>query len=114
MADRTERARELRREATEAERVLWGALRNRQLDGHKFRRQTPIGPFIVDFVCMERRLIVEVDGGQHDERREYDEERSAALMSEGFRVVRYWNSEVLSDVEAVADSILLELGGPSP
>ena len=119
MSDRTYHARQLRRDSTEAERVLWELLRNRQLGGHKFRRQTPIGPFFVDFVCMESRLIVELDGSQHQQQAQYDAERTQALESEGFRVKRFWNSEILTDLESVADSILMELeggsaGGPSP
>ena len=109
MPNPTTRARQLRRDATDAERALWNLLRNRQLEGHKFRRQTPIGPYIVDFVCKERRLVIEVDGSQHQDQAQYDEERTRALQSEGFRVKRFWNSDILNDLEAVADSILLEL-----
>ena len=112
----TGRARQLRRDSTEAEQILWGALRNRQLGGYKFRRQTPIGRYIVDFVCKERRLIVEMDGSQHLEEGVYDRVRTEFLESLGYRVLRIWNYEALSDLESVADAILLELerGGPSP
>ena len=113
MSDRTYHARQLRRDSTEAERVLWQLLRNRQLGGHKFRRQTPIGPFFVDFVCMERRLVIEVDGSKHRQQAQYDDERTQALEFEGFRVQRFWNSEILTDLESVADSILMELEGGS-
>ena len=115
MPDRTSRARQLRRDSTDAERALWNVLRNRQLSGHKFRRQTPIGPYFVDFVCMERRLVVELDGSQHQQQKQYDDERTRALESQGFRIKRFWNSEILSDLESVADSILMELDRrPSP
>jgi len=105
----TSRARRLRRDSTDAERALWSVLRNRQLGGYKFRRQTPIGGHIVDFVCMERRLVVEVDGGQHQERWRKDRQRTALLESKGFRVLRFWNNEVLTGLESVADAILMEL-----
>jgi very-short-patch-repair endonuclease len=81
------RAQSLRRELTDAERKLWSAMRNRQLHGAKFRRQQPIGPFIVDFVCQERRLIVEVDGGQHADSIT-DDRRTAFLESKGYRLLR--------------------------
>ena len=115
--DPTPRARELRRTSTDAERALWQVLRNRQLGGRKFRRQTPIGPYIVDFVCMEQRLIVEVDGSQHQQHAEYDNERTRFLNAEGYQVKRFWNNEVLTDIESVADAILLaiaEAEGSSP
>ncbi len=109
MSDLTSRARRLRRDATDAERALWSILHGRQLAGYKFRRQTPIGPYIVDFVCKQQRLIVEVDGGQHQDQRSYDDKRTQALESEGYRVIRFWNNEVLTDLSAVADAILMEL-----
>lgn len=105
----TSRARRLRRDSTDAEHALWNVLRNRQLDGRKFRRQTPIGRSIVDFVCMERRLVIEVDGGQHQEQTLQDEERTQAIESEGYRVMRFWNNDVLSDLDSVSDAILMEL-----
>jgi very-short-patch-repair endonuclease len=98
-------ARILRRDATLAERRLWQQLRFRQLDGHRFRRQAPIGRFVVDFVCFEQRLIVEVDGGQHAERAQEDAKRTRWLEGEGFRVLRFWNSDVLQNTEAVVESI---------
>ena len=96
-------ARTLRTNSTEAERVLWQHLRAARLSGYKFRRQTPLGRYIVDFVCFEARLIVEVDGGQHAGQQEYDTERTAWLETQGFRVLRFWNTEVLSNVEAVKE-----------
>jgi len=101
-----ERARELRREETEAERRLWSRLRNRQVGNAKFRRQQPIGDYFADFVCMRFKLVVEVDGGQHAERPEYDAMRTAYMEDRGFRVLRFWNNEVLGDIDAVLDSIL--------
>ena len=88
---RTIRAKQLRKNPTDAEQLLWRELRSRQLRGHKFRRQQPLGKFIVDFVCLKARLVIEVDGGQHnqDEIAAYDKERSAWLQREGFRVLRF-------------------------
>jgi very-short-patch-repair endonuclease len=102
----TERTRRLRKHLTEAERRLWQKLKRRQLASMKFRRQQPIGAFVVDFVCFERRLIVEVDGGQHAEQVPYDEHRTRWLEAQGYRVLRFWNNEVLAHTEAVAQVIL--------
>ena len=112
----TSRARQLRRDSTDAERLLWGTVRDRQLAGYKFRRQTPIGRYIVDFVCRERRLIIELDGGQHQRQVDYDQKRTEFLESLGYRVLRIWNHNALTDLESVADAILLQLRkeGPSP
>jgi very-short-patch-repair endonuclease len=107
-------ARELRRNSTDAEKWLWQRLRNRQLLGHKFRRQVPIGPYIVDFICLERRLLIEVDGSQHRQQEDYDEGRSQFLAMQGCRVLRYWNNEVLQQGEAVLESILQALLAPHP
>ena len=96
----TSRVRQLRSNPTSAEQELWRHLRLRQL-GHKFRRQQPLGPYIVDFVCLEARLIVEIDGGHHMTRAEYDAERTAWLEAQDFRVLRFWNHEVLTEPEAV-------------
>ena len=90
---------------TDAERALWGVLRSRQLQGFKFRRQHPIGKFVVDFVCLERKLILELDGGHHAEQIEADAERTAFLESLGFRVLRFWNNEVLTELEGVAQQV---------
>jgi very-short-patch-repair endonuclease len=99
------RANELRNNPTEAERFLWQHLRRRQLGGHKFRRQQPPGDYIVDFVCFEKRLVVEVDGGQHSSQLAYDEQRTTWLEQQGFRVLRFWNHEVLQGIEAVKEAI---------
>jgi very-short-patch-repair endonuclease len=101
----TKRAQALRKNLTDAEQRLWQKLKGRQIAAVKFRRQQPIGPFIVDFVCFERRLIVEVDGGQHAEQVAYDEERTQWLKAQGYRVLRFWNNEVLADTDAVAQAI---------
>jgi len=101
----TVRARELRNNPTEAERALWKHLRLRQLDGQKFRRQLPLGHCIVDFVCIEKRLIIEVDGGQHSEMAVTDATRTVWLEAQGFRVLRFWNHHVLADIEAVMEAI---------
>ena len=98
----TARAKQLRRNATDAEQKLWRHVRNRQLGGHRFRRQQPLGPYIVDFVCLELKLIVEVDGGQHAGQVDRDEERTAWLESQGFRVLRLWNTQVLTEIGGYA------------
>lgn len=101
------RARELRKAMTDAERRLWGRLRNEQL-GARFRRQAPIGPYIVDFVCFAQRLVIECDGGQHAEavNMAQDRERTSFLEGAGFRVLRFWNNEVLANVEGVMERIV--------
>ena len=111
MADdsRRGRARRLRREATEAERLLWARLRSRRFRAVKFRRQHPMGPYIVDFVDQEHGLIVELDGGQHTEQQAYDERRTRWLESRGFTVLRFWNSEVLASLDSVLDAIWSEI-----
>jgi len=107
-------ARDLRRNSTDAERWFWKRLRNRQLLGHKFRRQVPIGPYIVDFICLELRLVIEVDGSQHRRQDDYDESRTQFLGTQGYRVLRYWNNEVLQQGEAVLESIVQALLAPHP
>jgi len=99
-------ARKLRREATEAEVRLWSKLRRRQLAGVRFRRQQPIGPYIVDFFCPEAQLIVEVDGGQHADREAYDAAPTERLEERGFRVVRFWNNDALANTEGVLLTIV--------
>jgi very-short-patch-repair endonuclease len=104
-------ARRLRTHPTEAERLLWRHLRLRQLIGYKFRRQQPLGGYVVDFVCLEKRLIVEVDGGHHAAQVGSDRHRAAWLKAEGFRVLRFWNTEVLQQIEAVQTRIWAVLSG---
>jgi very-short-patch-repair endonuclease len=108
-------ARELRRRQTEAERLLWRRLRDRRLDHRKFRRQLQFGPYILDFVCVSARLVVELDGGQHAETRAYDAARTAFLEQSGFRVLRFWNIEVFQNLDGVLTVILAALceRGPS-
>ena len=98
-------ARKLRRDTTEAESLLWKHIRNRQLAELKFRRQHPIGRYIADFCCEEEMLVVELDGGQHDDDSDHDELRTQNIEKFGYRVVRYWNSEVLNDIEGVLANI---------
>jgi len=109
-------ARELRKSMTDAERKLWRSLRLRQIYGHKFRRQFPLGNFIVDFVCLEMHLIIEVDGGQHADEKYGDAQRDAWLMAQNFRVLRYWNNQVLNELDAVLADIarVLEATPPIP
>ena len=111
-------ARRLRRDSTKAEQILWRQLRNRQLDGFKFRRQVTVGPYIVDFVCAEAHLAVEADGGQHTATS--DSRRSAFLEALGLRVIRFWNNDILENPEGVLETILAAAKtgraeeGPSP
>jgi very-short-patch-repair endonuclease len=104
-----DRARTMRREPTEVERRLWQILRGRRLSGFKFRRQMPLGPYIVDFVCLAQKLVIEVDGGQHaDDAR--DMIRDAWFRSRGFRVLRFWNAEVMGNSDGVLHAIAEALG----
>ena len=98
-------AKNLRRKSTDAERLLWKCLRAKQLEGLKFRRQQPIGNYIVDFVCFEKQLVIEIDGGQHAIERTRDSERDTWLNAEGFKVLRFWNTDVLKNMEGVLDII---------
>ena len=102
-------ARDLRSRSTDAERKLWSLLRDRQILGLKFRRQRPIGPYFVDFVCMSRRLVIELDGGQHAEATGRDERRTAFLSAQGYHVVRFWDHDMLTTPDAVLEALLLEL-----
>ncbi|MBL8831188.1 MAG: endonuclease domain-containing protein [Rhodospirillales bacterium] len=105
-------ARRMRRDPTQAERQLWYILRSRRLAGFKFRRQVPVGTYIADFLCFETRLIVEADGGQHVDAAS-DAIRTAWLATNGFRVLRFWNAEILGNPTGVGDAILAALD-PSP
>ena len=102
----------MRKEATEAEDRLWQELRGRRLDRIKFRRQAPIGNYIADFVCLEARLIVEIDGSQHADS-DYDRRRDMALNERDFRVLRFWNDDVLRDIGSVCDTIIAYARDPS-
>ena len=101
---------------TDAERKLWRGLRMRQMHDYKFRRQFPLGAYIVDFVCLEARLVIEVDGGQHADEKYGDAQRDAWLKSQNFRVLRYWNNQVLCELDAVLVDIAraLVLSTPPP
>jgi very-short-patch-repair endonuclease len=108
------RERSLRREQTESERVLWTRLRDRRLSGFKFRRQHRIGCYFADFVCAELHVIVELDGSQHLEQVEHDAARTRFLQSQGYRVLRFWNDEVLLRTDEVLGEILRTLRTPHP
>ena len=113
----TSRARRLRSDSTDAVRALWRLLRHRQLAGCKFRRQAPIGRYIVDFVRFERQVIVELDGGLHQLRASADAVRTKWLTSQGFRVIRFWNNQVLGETAAVQEAVPAALESrtsPSP
>ncbi len=104
------RARDLRHNQTEAESILWQALRSHRLNSAHVRRQHAIGPYIVDFCAPRQKLIIELDGGQHLDQAEYDAERTAYLESKGYRVLRFWNDEVIQNRDAVILVILEALG----
>ena len=104
-------ARRLRTDQTDAETVLWNRIRNRQIDGHKFVRQQPIGNYVCDFVCRERLLIIEVDGGQHNESAA-DAIRDRRLNEAGYRVLRFWNNDVLGNIDGVLEMIQAALSVP--
>ena len=106
--------RKLRTSMTDAENRLWRQLRGKQIAGFKFRRQHPFGDYILDFVCLEAELVVEVDGGQHMQTTAEDAERDRRLEATGFRVLRFWNNQVLNEMEGVLETILAALRNPSP
>ena len=115
----TPRARGLRHNMTDAERALWRRLRNAQICGARFRRQAVIGRYIADFACFAPKAVIELDGGQHSERAAYDEARTRWLSGEGFVVLRFWNNEVLSNLDGVVAAIATALSagerpGPPP
>jgi len=108
----------LRNNMSDAEQVLWRLLRGRQICGLKFRRQHPFGDFILDFVCLENKLVIEVDGGQHGQQTGYDESRTQKLQAAGFHGLRFWNNEVLKEIESIKEKIWLAVqelqSHPSP
>lgn len=110
----SDNAKRLRAEPTDAESILWSALRNRQLHGFKFRRQVPRNKYIVDFLCAKAKLIIEVDGGQHASRTEEDDVRTRHLERDGYRVLRFWNNEVLTNIEGVLQVIEAALINKGP
>jgi very-short-patch-repair endonuclease len=104
-----ESLRSLRKNATDAERHLWNELRGRRLAGFKFRRQRPFGPYVCDFICLEASIVIELDGSQHVERSVYDARRDAFIRSYGYRVLRFWNADVLDRKEGVMETIFAAL-----
>jgi len=106
-------AQKLRNNSTDTEKYLWKYLRGRQLEGFKFRRQHPIGKYIVDFINLERKIIIEVDGGQHLGNKK-DKLRDKWLEEQGYEVLRFWDNEVLTNIEGVLESIRKKLYSPSP
>jgi BirA family biotin operon repressor/biotin-[acetyl-CoA-carboxylase] ligase len=116
MTSLRDNARDLRKHMTDAERRLWSHLRRKQL-GARFRRQAPIGRYIADFACFDPKLVIELDGGQHDEHRGYDAQRDAWLRAQGFTVLRFWNNDALRNTEGVLERIaqvLRTILAPSP
>ena len=105
IAGARERARSLRRDMADAEKSIRRILRLHQIDGHRFRRQVPLGPYIADFVCHNARLIIEIDGGQHQELAPQEAERTRFLQGQGYRVLRFWNNEVLSNLAGMRSTI---------
>jgi len=101
-------AKTLRRRSTDTENMLWRRIRAKRLQGLKFRRQEPIGKYIVDFVCYERRVIIELDGGQHNVEKKKDEERDVWFRNEGFKVLRFWNNDALKNIEEILETIIRE------
>jgi very-short-patch-repair endonuclease len=108
-----QRAKTLRKSLTEAKQRLWGQLRGGRIGGFKFRRQQPIGPYIADFVCQEKKLVVEADGSQHAEN-DHDVRRDAFLANTGYQVLRFWNNDILINMAGVKEAILAALTGPHP
>jgi very-short-patch-repair endonuclease len=104
----------LRKRPTDAEQLLWKHLRLKQMEGLKFRRQQPIDNYIVDFVCLEKRIVIEVDGGQHAVQKEADIERDAYLRQQGFDVIRFWNNEILQNINGVLEVIRESCLSPAP
>lgn len=109
-----DRARELRNQSTDAERHLWQHLRGKQIAGYRFRRQVPIAGFIADFACLEAKVIVELDGGQHAHNVGYDEQRDRSIEAQGFRVLRFWDNQVFLETQAVLEQIMRALESPAP
>jgi very-short-patch-repair endonuclease len=105
-------AKALRKNFTDTERLLWRHLKVKQVEGYKFRRQEPIGSYIVDFVCQEKKIVIEVDGGQHSVEQEKDIERDKWLEGQGYKVLRFWNNEVLTNINGVLEVIRNNLNHP--
>jgi len=101
----TKTAKALRKRSTDVEMILWRSLRAKQMEGLKFRRQQPIGQYIVDFVCFEKKIIIEVDGGQHAAEKKKDVKRDEWLRNQGFTVLRFWNNEVVTNTQGVLEVV---------
>ena len=124
MNNQIEKSRQLRKNMTPQERKLWYIIKNRQFNGYRFRRQFPLGQYIVDFICREKKIIIEIDGGQHNEIKniQYDNERTEYLISEGYKVLRFWNNDIDKNIGGVYEKLkeAFEIGGnitppqPSP
>ncbi len=108
MNSKTIKARNLRKNMTEQEKKLWQYLRKRSINNFKFRRQYPIGNYIVDFACLEKRLVIEIDGGQHNQSDNilYDQNRTQYIEKCGYKVIRFWNNEIENNIEGVYEGIL--------
>ena len=113
-ADAKAKARELRCQMTEAETLLWLQLKGRRFQGFKFRRQRPLGPYILDFVCLKAGLVIEIDGGQHSGQQTYDQARTALIETQGLTVIRFWNHEVMNETPAVLEKIWQSLQALTP
>ena len=105
----TNKARALRKSQTDVELLLWQQLRNRRFCGYKFHRQFPIDPYVADFACLELKLIIELDGGQHACQINYDDQRSLFLEQRGFKVIRFWNNDVIENTEGVLEAIRMAI-----
>jgi len=108
------RARRLRNQATDAERLLWRHLRHRQISGYRFRRQVPVAGFIADFASLEAKVIVELDGGQHQENADYDKQRDLLIQAQGFLILRFWDNQVFQETQAVLHQIVQALQARCP
>lgn len=105
-------ARRLRQNQTNVEKTLWGFLRDRRFLGFKFRRQHPIGKYVVDFCCLKQKVVIELDGGQHAQRRAYDSARTNDIEKEGFRIVRFWNNQIMENPQGALENLAFLLKSP--
>ena len=109
--DKKQFARHLRKNMTPEESLLWSRIRKKQIHGHRFRRQHPIGPYIVDFICLDARLVIEIDGGQHNQPTQQEQHRADYLMEQGFQALRFWNYEVRQELQTILEIIAQSLQG---
>jgi very-short-patch-repair endonuclease len=110
----TKIARKLRKQQTPQEVRVWSRLRDRQFLGYKFRRQVPLGRYVVDFYCPEKKLVLEIDGGHHMQQQTQDQQREDLLKSQGYQILRFWNSDIEQNLEGVFEKIMQVLQSPSP